>query len=84
MLSEMREIRAIIAGLEEKYNIRVIRLSHEENQIQLDGSHGFGKLSVENELIDVNMYEEYIYHAILAEGTRFIYLERKEEDNDNN
>ena len=84
MLNEMRERRARIAALEEKYNIRVIRLSHEENQIQLDGSHGFGKLSVENELIDVNMYEEYIYHAILTEGTRFIYLERQAETDDNN
>ena len=82
MLSEMREIRAIIAGLEEKYDIRVIRLTHEDNQIQLD--NGFGNLPTDNELVDTETYEEYLYHSILVEGTKFLYLERKEGINDNN
>lgn len=79
MLREMQEIREIIRNLEEKYNVQVIRIKHEDNQIQLNSSHGFGNLPTENELVDAETYEEYLYHSILVEGTKFLYLERKEQ-----
>lgn len=82
MLKEMQEIREIIRNLEEKHGIRVIRLTHEDNQIQLD--NGFGNLPTENELVDAEIYEEYLHHSILVEGTKFIRLERKEKQNVNN
>lgn len=83
MLKEMQEIREIIRNLEEKYDIGVIRLTHDDNQILLNSSHGFGNLPTENELVDAEIYEEYLHHSILVDWTKFIYLERKEESNDN-
>lgn len=84
MLREMQEIREIIRNIEEKHNVQVIRINHEDNQIQLNNSNGFGNLPTDNELVDTETYEEYLYHSILVEGTKFLYLERKEKQNANN
>lgn len=83
MLNEMREIRAIITELEEKHSIRVIRINHQDNSMLLR-SEGFGNLPIENELVDEDSYEKYIYHAILVDGTKIEYLEKKEEATDDN
>ena len=83
MLNEMREIRAIIAGLEEKYSIKVIRVNHQDNAMLLRNPEGFGNLPIDNELIDGNTFEKYICHTILVDGTKIEYLEAKEENNDN-
>lgn len=82
MLKEMREIRAIIRNLEEQYDIKVIRVNHQDNSMLLR-SEGFGNLPTDNELIDGNTFVKYICHTILVDGTKIEYLEAKEEDNDN-
>lgn len=84
MLKEMSEMRATIATLEEKYDIKVIRINHQDNAILLRSPEGFGNLPTDNELIDEESYEKYICHTILVEGTKIEYLESKEERNDNN
>ena len=83
MLREMQEIRAIVADLEEQYAVKVIRINHQDNSI-LIRSEGFGNLPTDNELVDEESYEKYIYHAILVDGTKIEYLETKEGINDNN
>ena len=82
MLNEMREIRAIIADLEEQYGVKVIRVNHQDNSILLR-SEGFGNLPTDNELVDKDSYVNYICHTILVDGTKIEYLETKEEENDN-
>ena len=82
MLKEMQEIREIIRNLEEKHSIKVIRVNHQDNSMLLR-SEGFGNLPAENELVYENMYEKYICHTILIDGTKIEYLEKKGEDNDN-
>lgn len=83
MLKEMQEIRATIAGLEEKYNIKVIRVNHQDNSMLLRSPEGFGNLPTDNKLVDEDSYEKYICHTILVDGTKIEYLESREEDNDN-
>ena len=79
----MREMRAIIAGLEEQYGIKVIRVNHQDNSMLLRSPEGFGNLPTENELVDEESYEHYVCHTILVDGTKIEYLEKKEEQNDN-
>ena len=83
MLREMQEIRGIVADLEEQYAVKVIRINHQDNSILLR-SEGFGNLPTDNELVDEDSYEKYICHTILVDGTKIEYLERKEEEDDNN
>ena len=74
MVNEHRELKEMIQDLEQQYGIEIIRVYHEQNQIQLIGANGFGKLQIE----DVSVIRRYTAkHDCWTgrfEGTEFIYL----------
>ena len=84
MIKQMQAIQEMIKGLEQQYEIDIIRVYHETNQIQLTGEKGFGKLPVEKIEIIENYVENRNHFSGTFEGTEFIYLERKEEEDANN
>jgi hypothetical protein len=83
MLKGMQKVQKMIKNLEEQYDIDIIRIYHEQNQIQLTGTKGFGKLPVEDVSVTKEYTENHDYYVGVFEGTSFCYLVSKGEDNDN-
>ena len=83
MLKEIQAVQDMVKKLESEYEIDIIRIYHEQNQIQLIGTKGFGKLPVEDVSVTKEYTENHDYYTGVFEGTSFCYLVKKGEENDN-
>lgn len=83
MIKQMQAMQEMIKGLEQEYEIDIIRVYHEQNQIQLTGGKGFGKLPVEKIQITENYAENRDYFSATFDGTTFCYLTERSNRNAN-
>ena len=84
MIKQMQAMQEMIKELEQQYDIEIIRVYHEQNQIQLTGGKGFGKLPVEKIEIIENYVENRNHFSATFDGTAFCYLTERSNQNANN
>ena len=84
MLKEIQAVQDMVKQLESEYDIDIIRIYHEQNQIQLIGTKSFGKLPVENVSVIRKYTEKHDCWTGRFEGTEFIYLVERNENDVNN
>ena len=84
MLKEIQAVQEMVKRLEEQYDIDIIRIYHEQNQVQLIGTKGFGKLPVKDIAVKRRYTEKHDCFTGIFDGTEFLYLLEREGINDNN